>query len=81
MTDVLSRLARIEEHGKYRDEILQEIRETQKATDEKIDKLTEVHIANMAAMKTHKMWMGGIAGVAGALAGFFVKYFPSGLPK
>ena len=81
MTDVLSRLARIEERGLNRDEKLNQIAASQAVLDEKIDKLTTVHIENMAAMRTHKMWMGGIAGAAGALAGFFVKYFPSGLPK
>lgn len=81
MTDVLSRLARIEERGIHRDEKLNQIASAQIVLDEKIDKLTAVHIENMATMKTHKLWMGGLAGVAGALAGFFVKYFPSGIPK
>lgn len=81
MTDIAERLARIEERGKHRDEKLTELTDTVKGIDSKLDAIRDSHIANASAMKTHKIWMGGIAGAAGALAGFFVKYFPSGLPK
>lgn len=81
MTDVAERLARIEERGKHRDETLGELKRVVSAMDIKLDDIRDSHIANASAMKTHKLWMGGIAGIAGALAGFFVKYFPAGIPK
>lgn len=81
MTDIAERLARIEERGKHRDEKMDDLTEAVRQIDKKLDDIRDSHIANASAMKTHKVWMGGIAGVAGAMAGFFVKYFPAGLPK
>lgn len=85
MTDVLSRLARIEERGLNRDEKLNQIAASQSVLDEKIDKLTAVHLENIGKMKAHKIWIGGLSSVVGAvagtLAGFMVKYFPGGIPS
>lgn len=81
MTEIAERLARIEEGSKHRDEKLSDLAESVKSIDKKLDEIRDTHIANASSMRTHKVWMGGIAGAAGALAGFLVKYFPGGLPK
>ena len=81
MSDIAERLARIEEGSKHRDEKLSDLTETVKSIDKKLDEIRDAHIANASSMRTHKIWMGGIAGTAGAIAGFLAKYFPAGIPK
>lgn len=76
MSEVVERLARIEERGINRDARLDRI-------ETKLDTLVTAHTENVGSMKAHKFWVGGIAAAVSGGVAILAKVLPftNGFPR
>lgn len=83
MSEIVERLARIEERGKIRDEKINEMGHCIRAIDSKLDEIRDAHISNAGAMKAHKFWVGGIAAAVSGGVAILAKVLPftNGFPR
>lgn len=83
MSEIVERLARIEERSKIRDEKINEVADSVRAIDLKLDEIRDAHIANAGAMKAHKFWVGGIAAAVSGSIAILAKVLPftNGFPR